>query len=78
MFSRKLLKQNLAFMSTISKSGDILADGPAEDLYGIFINRVRRERGEELAFNIKGFVQFSLGSLIQCIKTFDPISCDMW
>ena len=32
------------------------ADGPAEDLYGLFINRVRRERGDELAYNVKGCI----------------------
>jgi hypothetical protein len=32
------------------------ADGPAEDLYGIFINRVRRERGEEVANSVKGSI----------------------
>lgn len=32
--------------------------GPAEDLYGIFINRVRRERGEELALNVKGLTKW--------------------
>lgn len=32
--------------------------GPAEDFYGIFINRVRRERGEELAANIKGLTKW--------------------
>ncbi|KAI5082217.1 hypothetical protein GOP47_0001960 [Adiantum capillus-veneris] len=32
--------------------------GPAEDLYGIFINRVRRERGEELAFHVKGLTKW--------------------
>jgi hypothetical protein len=32
------------------------ADGPAEDLYGIFINRVRRERGEEVAHRVKGCI----------------------
>lgn len=33
-----------------------MADGPAEDLYGIFINRVRRERPPEFLENVKGFV----------------------
>lgn len=32
--------------------------GPAEDLYGIFINRVRRERGEELAANVRGLTKW--------------------
>lgn len=31
-----------------------LADGPAEDLYGIFINRVRRERPPELLEQVRG------------------------
>lgn len=31
-----------------------LADGPAEDLYGIFINRVRRERPPELLETVRG------------------------
>ena len=30
------------------------ADGPAEDLYGIFINRVRRERPPEVLEQIRG------------------------
>lgn len=30
------------------------ADGPAEDLYGIFINRVRRERPPELLETVRG------------------------
>lgn len=32
--------------------------GPAEDLYGIFINKVRRDRGEELAFHVKGLTKW--------------------
>eukprot|EP00246_Nothoceros_aenigmaticus_P010917 TRINITY_DN2791_c0_g1_i1.p1 TRINITY_DN2791_c0_g1~~TRINITY_DN2791_c0_g1_i1.p1 ORF type:complete len:400 (-),score=56.72 TRINITY_DN2791_c0_g1_i1:543-1742(-) len=32
--------------------------GPAEDLYGLFINRVRRERGEELAAKVKGLTKW--------------------
>ncbi|KAI3995100.1 hypothetical protein MKX01_031902, partial [Papaver californicum] len=37
-----------------------LADhyGPAEDLYGIFINKVRRERPPELLENIKGLTKW--------------------
>lgn len=31
-------------------------DGPAEDLYGIFINRVRRERPPEFLEKIRGLV----------------------
>ena len=31
-----------------------LADGPAEDLFGIFINRVRRERPPDFFENIRG------------------------
>lgn len=31
-----------------------LTDGPAEDLYGIFINRVRRERPPEYLENVRG------------------------
>ena len=30
------------------------ADGPAEDLYGIFINRVRRERPTDFLETVKG------------------------
>jgi len=30
------------------------ADGPAEDLYGIFINRVRRERPPEFLEKVRG------------------------
>jgi hypothetical protein len=30
------------------------ADGPAEDLYGIFINRVRRERPPEVLEKVRG------------------------
>lgn len=37
-----------------NESGFDLADGPAEDLYGIFINKVRRERPPELLEEIKG------------------------
>lgn len=37
--------------------GDI-ADGPAEDLYGLFINRVRRERGDELASQVRGLTKW--------------------
>lgn len=33
-----------------------MADGPAEDLYGIFINRVRRERPPEFLETVKGLV----------------------
>ncbi|XP_047341209.1 LOW QUALITY PROTEIN: flagellar radial spoke protein 5 [Impatiens glandulifera] len=32
--------------------------GPAEDLYGIFINRVRRERPPELLENVKGLTKW--------------------
>ena len=32
----------------------VFADGPAEDLYGIFINRVRRERPPEFLEKIRG------------------------
>lgn len=32
--------------------------GPAEDIYGMFINKVRRERGEELAFGIQGLTKW--------------------
>ncbi|KAL2612241.1 hypothetical protein R1flu_023933 [Riccia fluitans] len=32
--------------------------GPAEDLYGIFINKVRRERGEELEGKIQGLTKW--------------------
>lgn len=35
-----------------------VADGPAEDLYGIFINRVRRERGDELASKVRGLTKW--------------------
>jgi hypothetical protein len=31
-----------------------VADGPAEDLYGMFINRVRRERPAEMLEEVKG------------------------
>lgn len=31
-----------------------VVDGPAEDLYGIFINRVRRERPPEFLDNVRG------------------------
>lgn len=31
-------------------------DGPAEDLYGIFINRVRRERPPEFLDKVRGWV----------------------
>lgn len=33
-------------------------DGPAEDLYGLFINRIRRERGEELASQVRGLTKW--------------------
>lgn len=33
-----------------------MADGPAEDLYGIFINRIRRERPPEFLETVKGLV----------------------
>jgi aryl-alcohol dehydrogenase-like predicted oxidoreductase len=36
----------------------VLADGPAEDLYGLFINRVRRERPPELLEEIKGLTKW--------------------
>eukprot|EP00250_Pteridium_aquilinum_P006696 c16560_g2_i1 orf=78-1082(+) len=32
--------------------------GPAEELYGMFINKVRRERGEELACTVKGLTKW--------------------
>ncbi|BBN16806.1 hypothetical protein MPTK1_7g09440 [Marchantia polymorpha subsp. ruderalis] len=32
--------------------------GPAEDLYGLFINKVRRERGDELATGIRGLTKW--------------------
>ncbi|KAG0554186.1 hypothetical protein KC19_12G070500 [Ceratodon purpureus] len=32
--------------------------GPAEDLYGLFINRVRRERGDELALQVRGLTKW--------------------
>lgn len=32
------------------------ADGPAEDLYGIFINRLRRERPPEVLDRVRGWV----------------------
>jgi len=38
--------------SLLCSSG--FADGPAEDLYGIFINRVRRERPPELLEQVRG------------------------
>jgi aryl-alcohol dehydrogenase-like predicted oxidoreductase len=28
--------------------------GPAEDLYGIFINKIRKQRGDEAASNVRG------------------------
>lgn len=31
-----------------------IVDGPAEDLYGIFINRVRRERPPEFVDRVRG------------------------
>lgn len=31
-----------------------LVDGPAEDLYGLFINRVRRERPPEFLDKVRG------------------------
>ncbi|KAG4978583.1 hypothetical protein JHK86_038057 [Glycine max] len=34
------------------------ADGPAEDLYGIFINRVRRERPAELLQQVRGLTKW--------------------
>lgn len=37
-----------------------VVDGPAEDLYGIFINRVRRERPSEFLDNIRGWVTNSI------------------
>lgn len=37
---------------------DDIADGPAEDLYGLFINRVRRERGDELASQVRGLTKW--------------------
>ena len=49
----------------------VLADGPAEDLYGMFINRVRRERPPELLEEIKGWVSNSSWSLsLVCILGF--------
>jgi len=36
------------------------ADGPAEDLYGIFINRVRRERPPEFLEKVRGWVDFEI------------------
>ncbi|GKD52266.1 flagellar radial spoke protein 5 [Tanacetum coccineum] len=35
-----------------------VADGPAEDLYGLFINRVRRERPPEFLENVKGLTKW--------------------
>lgn len=32
----------------------LVSDGPAEDLYGIFINRVRRERSPEYLDKVRG------------------------
>jgi hypothetical protein len=29
-------------------------DGPAEDLYGIFINKIRKQRGDEAASHVRG------------------------
>lgn len=40
---------SLSFLSPV-----FFADGPAEDLYGIFINRVRRERPPELLAEVRG------------------------
>ncbi|KAK2968077.1 hypothetical protein RJ640_000492 [Escallonia rubra] len=62
--------------------------GPAEDLYGIFINRVRRERPPEFLENIKGLtkwvpppVKMTSSYVRQCIdvsrKRMDVASLDM-
>lgn len=32
----------------------VISDGPAEDLYGIFINRVRRDRPPEYLEKVRG------------------------
>jgi aryl-alcohol dehydrogenase-like predicted oxidoreductase len=32
--------------------------GPAEDLYGIFINKIRKQRGDEAASNVRGLTKW--------------------
>lgn len=46
-----LLDQELGFVSNCYYD---IVDGPAEDLYGIFINRVRRERPPEFLDKVRG------------------------
>lgn len=59
-----------------------LADGPAEDLYGMFINRVRRERPPEFLEEIKGWVSNSSCSPVSmpliCILAVSAVSTWFW
>ncbi|KAB5541694.1 hypothetical protein DKX38_014668 [Salix brachista] len=48
----ELMKKQLAFHSSNT------ADGPAEDLYGIFINRIRRERPPEVLERVRGLTKW--------------------
>jgi aryl-alcohol dehydrogenase-like predicted oxidoreductase len=48
----------LCFVMSSSLGLEDVVDGPAEDLYGIFINRVRRERGDELASQVRGLTKW--------------------
>ncbi|XP_059627429.1 flagellar radial spoke protein 5 isoform X2 [Cornus florida] len=62
--------------------------GPAEDLYGIFINRVRRERSPELLENVRGLTKwvpppvkmtssYVRGNINVSLKRMDVASLDM-
>uniref|UniRef100_A0A6N2L5I4 NADP-dependent oxidoreductase domain-containing protein n=1 Tax=Salix viminalis TaxID=40686 RepID=A0A6N2L5I4_SALVM len=48
----ELMKKQLVFHSSNT------ADGPAEDLYGIFINRIRRERPPEVLERVRGLTKW--------------------
>ncbi|RZS05684.1 hypothetical protein BHM03_00036229 [Ensete ventricosum] len=58
--SSRLLRYADAGLTTIDMADHY---GPAEDLYGIFVNGVRRERPPELLEEIRGLVTFLYGSL---------------
>ncbi|KAK4492255.1 hypothetical protein RD792_003058 [Penstemon davidsonii] len=66
----------------------VVNDGPAEDLYGIFINRVRRERPPEYLENVRGLTKwvpppvkmtnsFVRESINVSLKRMDVSSLDM-
>ncbi|RRT76560.1 hypothetical protein B296_00029869 [Ensete ventricosum] len=70
----RVLKRNVADQSWV---GQREPHGPAEDLYGIFVNVVRRERPPELLEEIRGLVTFLYGSLCNFYSNVKHYVVDM-